>query len=156
MQFLLRGFVVSANLSAILCKTSTTTAQPNIKILARKIPYLSIYLSIYISIYIYICIYIYIYTCIEREICGNSTNHASSSNNEYNNNNNNNNNQNTSLKPLTHISFGCEVPTPSIVEGQHAVIFAPRTLIIIIIIIITIIIIIMMIIIMIILYYIIS
>ena len=26
--------------------------------------------------------------------------------------------ENYSFKPLTHISFRCEVPTPSVVEGQ--------------------------------------
>ena len=36
--------------------------------------------------------------------------------------------ENNMLKPLAHISFRCEVPTPSVVEGQSTVMFKPRIL----------------------------
>ena len=36
--------------------------------------------------------------------------------------------QTTSLKPLTHISFRWEVPTPSVVEGQTTISFKPHIL----------------------------
>ena len=36
--------------------------------------------------------------------------------------------QTTSFKPLTHISFRCEVPTPSVVEGQSNIMFKPHIL----------------------------
>ena len=32
------------------------------------------------------------------------------------------------VKPLTHISFRCEVPTPSVVEGPQHIIFKPHIL----------------------------
>ena len=32
------------------------------------------------------------------------------------------------IKPLTHISFRFEVPTPSVVEGQSTVMFKPHIL----------------------------
>ena len=36
--------------------------------------------------------------------------------------------QNTISPPLTHISFRCEVPTPSVDEGQPTIIFKPHVL----------------------------
>ena len=33
-----------------------------------------------------------------------------------------------SLKPVTHISFRCEVPTLSVAEGQSAIMFKPHIL----------------------------
>ena len=32
------------------------------------------------------------------------------------------------LKPLTHIGFRCEVPTPSVFEGQQTITFNPHVL----------------------------
>ena len=34
----------------------------------------------------------------------------------------------TSFEPLAHISVGCEVPTPSVVESQHTIMFKPHIL----------------------------
>ena len=36
--------------------------------------------------------------------------------------------EHTSFKPVAHISFRCEVPTPSVVEGQSAIMFKPHIL----------------------------
>ena len=36
--------------------------------------------------------------------------------------------QTTIFAPLTHISFMCEAPTSSVVEGQQSIIFKPRIL----------------------------
>ena len=36
--------------------------------------------------------------------------------------------QNTSLKPLNHVSFRCEVPIPSVFEGQSTITFKPHIL----------------------------
>ena len=36
--------------------------------------------------------------------------------------------QHADLKPLTHVSFRGEVPTPSVVEGQSAISFKPHIL----------------------------
>ena len=36
--------------------------------------------------------------------------------------------ENNSLKPLTHISFRCEVPTASVFEGHYTIIIKPRIL----------------------------
>ena len=36
--------------------------------------------------------------------------------------------QTISLKSLSHISFRCEVPTPSVVEGQSTIMFRPQSL----------------------------
>ena len=36
--------------------------------------------------------------------------------------------QDYSLKPLTHISFSCEVPTPSVFVGQSTIMFKPHIL----------------------------
>ena len=36
--------------------------------------------------------------------------------------------ESNSFRPLTHLSFRCEVPTPSVVEGQQIIIIKPHIL----------------------------
>ena len=90
--------------------------------------YMYMYVCMYVCMYIYIYIYIYIHVIPSRP--QNPADLAAGGflwvfrdvvfrDVGFDNN---------SLKPLTHISFGCEVPTTSVAEGQSTIIFKPHTL----------------------------
>ena len=94
---------------------------------------LSSLLLMYVYIYIYICIYTHTYTCYSIYLArwlatvGNPQEANPTrlfgdvvfQDAVF---------QNTSLKPVAHISFRCEVPTPSLLEGQQTIIVKPHIL----------------------------